>query len=383
MQRESEVLRSFLRFDIGGADSDGEAGSAAPASRRRPRSQPLPVPMEGGKKLSPFQQIMREIKMKRNAANSRASRSRRSRRVVQEEEYTDKDRAAAANMGSRDIKQSLRLKRKQERSRALQIPEEARPGALLALGSREMRRGNLRTAIGFVHKALELNPRDKNALVCRSKCHLLMGEPQLALHDAEAALRIDKNFVKAIFQKAEALYNTGDFEHSLMFYHRGQRLRPELDAFRLGVQKTQQAIQNTIGQALTGPEARRALRCQSARRPSEEEASSGGGGGGSGATSTGPASRSGSGASGGGGSRSRERARSPSGRRLLGELCVDKEYLEQLLQNPDINSLQPNGASIIAAEAEEAVSFLKTRQEFWRQQYPISINASKLKTHRN
>ncbi|XP_049772295.1 outer dynein arm-docking complex subunit 4-like [Schistocerca cancellata] len=272
-------------------------------------------------------------------------------------------------MGSRDIKQSLRLKRKQERSRALQIPEEARPGALLALGSREMRRGNLRTAIGFVHKALELNPRDKNALVCRSKCHLLMGEPQLALHDAEAALRIDKNFVKAIFQKAEALYNTGDFEHSLMFYHRGQRLRPELDAFRLGVQKTQQAIQNTIGQALTGPEARRALRCQSARRPSEEEAR--------------PASRSGSGASGGGGSRFRERARSPSGRRLLGELCVDKEYLEQLLQNPDINSLQPNGASFIAAEAEEAVSFLKTRQEFWRQQYPISINASKLKRHRN
>jgi len=39
----------------------------------------------------------------------------------------------------------------------------------------------------------------------------------------------------------------GDFEHSLMFYHRGQRLRPEQAAFRLGVQKAQEAIENAIG----------------------------------------------------------------------------------------------------------------------------------------
>jgi hypothetical protein len=51
----------------------------------------------------------------------------------------------------------------------------------------------------------------------------------------------------AIFQKAEALYHLGDFEHSLMFYHRGLRLRPELAGFRLGVQKAQEAIENTIG----------------------------------------------------------------------------------------------------------------------------------------
>lgn len=39
----------------------------------------------------------------------------------------------------------------------------------------------------------------------------------------------------------------GDFEHSLMYYHRGLRLRPELAVFRLGVQKAQEAIENTIG----------------------------------------------------------------------------------------------------------------------------------------
>lgn len=53
--------------------------------------------------------------------------------------------------------------------------------------------------------------------------------------------------VLAIFQKAESLYHLGDFEHSLMYYHRGLRLRPELEGFRLGVQKAQEAIENTIG----------------------------------------------------------------------------------------------------------------------------------------
>ncbi len=35
-------------------------------------------------------------------------------------------------------------------------------------------------------------------------------------------LWVDKNFVKAIYAKAESLYNTCNFEHALIFYHRGQ-----------------------------------------------------------------------------------------------------------------------------------------------------------------
>lgn len=51
----------------------------------------------------------------------------------------------------------------------------------------------------------------------------------------------------AIYQKAEALYHLGDFEHSLVFYHRGLHVRPELEQFRLGVQKAREAIENAIG----------------------------------------------------------------------------------------------------------------------------------------
>jgi hypothetical protein len=45
-------------------------------------------------------------------------------------------------------------------------------------------------------QALELNPTDKNALVARSKCYLLLGESQKALEDAETALENDKGFIR-------------------------------------------------------------------------------------------------------------------------------------------------------------------------------------------
>ena len=39
----------------------------------------------------------------------------------------------------------------------------------------------------------------------------------------------------------------GDFEHALMFYHRGSKIRPDLNEFKLGIQKAQEAISNSIG----------------------------------------------------------------------------------------------------------------------------------------
>lgn len=82
-------------------------------------------------------------------------------------------------------------------------------------------------------------PEEKAAYVARSKCYLLLGEPKAALEDAETALRLDPKHAKALLHKAEALYYCGEFELSLVHYHRGLRTRPDLHAFRLGVQKAQ------------------------------------------------------------------------------------------------------------------------------------------------
>lgn len=52
---------------------------------------------------------------------------------------------------------------------------------------------------------------------------------------------------QGLYQKAEALYTMGDFEFDLVFYHRGHKQWPELQEFRLGIQKAQEAIDNSVG----------------------------------------------------------------------------------------------------------------------------------------
>lgn len=88
-------------------------------------------------------------------------------------------------------------------------------------------------------QAIELAPDEKAAYISRSKCFLLLGEPRSALTDAEVALKLDPKDAKALLRKAEALYYCGEFEMSLVHYHRGRRARPDLNDFRLGVQKAQ------------------------------------------------------------------------------------------------------------------------------------------------
>ena len=61
-----------------------------------------------------------------------------------------------------------------------------------------------------------------------------MGE---SLYDAIITLVINESY--SLFQ--------GQFEHGLIFFHRGHALRPELDQFRLGIQKCQEAIENSVG----------------------------------------------------------------------------------------------------------------------------------------
>ncbi|CAL7945799.1 unnamed protein product [Xylocopa violacea] len=150
-------------------------------------------------------------------------------------------------MGTKDIKQSLKMKLKQDRN--LQLPDDIEPSAMLALGLREMRIGDISVAMNCINKALDLEPTDNNALIARSKCHLLLGESQKALQDAENALRHkikNASIANAMYYKAEALYHLSDFEMSLVYYYRGMKIRPEYGQFRLGVQKAKDAIQNIL-----------------------------------------------------------------------------------------------------------------------------------------
>jgi tetratricopeptide repeat protein 25 len=202
-------------------------------------------------------------------------------------------------------------------------------------------------------------PNDQGALIARSKCYLQLGEPEKALADAETALSNDKNSIRAIYQKAEALYYLGKFEHSLMFFHRGLRLRPELANFRLGVQKTQEAIEATIGGCQQRVDQRQLANLQKRdKTPPPQEL-----------PPPPPQSKNPPRV------RNKEANERRQSRKLLGELFIDKEYLENLLKHPDLKRADTKTENI-SSYAKDAIQFLNTRQEFWRQQKPTNILSS-------
>lgn len=192
------------------------------------------------------------------------------------------------------------------------------------------------------------------------------------MKDAEEALTADKTNIRAIYQKAESLYFLGQFEHSLMFFHRGLRLRPELNSFRLGVQKSQEAIEKTIGgcpEKRSVPSSSRAATALNSAKPASDIASvvhsaksKSAAGGGETVNTTKVTARP---------RTSKSTSERRESKKLLGELCVDKEYLENLLKHPSLKRADTDTEQI-STLAKDAVRFLNTRQEFWRQQRPCT-----------
>lgn len=221
-----------------------------------------------------------------------------------------------------------------------------------------LKQGDYRKAIESYTIALELMSNDKTCLVARSRCYLALGDTRKALIDAESSLADDKTFHKGIFQKAEAMYYKGDFELALVFYHRGHKLRPELQEFRLGIQKAQEAIENSVGTSdrvklnTTGDltffteqdEKQKKRRPGALARPQTQQKQK--------------QKR----------DMNRSQANEKTIKQMLGELYGDKRYLEKLIKETDSGT--KTGKTIFDL-AEEGLSYLDTRTDFWRQQKPM------------
>lgn len=149
--KDAEVLQSFVRIDIGDEEEETPAPKASISKRAPPSAVKNHDDSEGEKEIpvDGWKERKVPIKPRKKSAKRKQKRERRHR---EEEFYTDKDRAAAVVMGSKDIKQSLSQKDKAERSSALQLPVEADAGTLLALARAEMMRERYRTALTFVDK---------------------------------------------------------------------------------------------------------------------------------------------------------------------------------------------------------------------------------------
>lgn len=231
-----------------------------------------------------------------------------------------------------------------------------------AEGESLFKNGEYKKAIESYTNALELRNNDKDCLVARSKCHLMLGDNDASFKDAETSLADNPNYHKGIYQKAEALYAKGEFEWSLMFYHRGHKLRPELQDFRLGIQKAQEAIDNAVG----SPESVKLTKdgdltyFEQQANDSKPMAK-----GGKGGQYNRPGSRDGR-------KKNKEPPKSAAKdktiKQLLGEMYGDRIYLEMLLKETDRKS---GSGQTVYDLAHDGISYLDNRTEFWRQQKPM------------
>ncbi|XP_066543747.1 outer dynein arm-docking complex subunit 4-like [Amia ocellicauda] len=135
----------------------------------------------------------------------------------------------------------------------------------------------------------------------------------------------------------------GNFEFALVFFHRGHKLRPELQELRLGIQKAQEAIENSVGSPSSvklenigdlsffhgKDEGKKEQELQSKKESPKSKKTE---------------------------------------RELLGELFTDKEYLEKLLEDKDLISRNGNKVDDLILSG---INYLDTRIEFWRQHKPI------------
>jgi len=263
---------------------------------------------------------------------------------------------------------------------AYSVEEEEGPkcsfSIYLAEGDALAKQGDYNKAIQAYSIALEIQPEDKNCLVARSRCHLKLGDADSALKDAETSLKDANDFVKGLFQKAEALYAMGDFEFALVHYHRGNKLRPELSEFRLGIQKAREAIDNSIGNPNTvkltskgdlsyfykyldekaGKKGKPAARKKPAARPAFASSVSS----------------------------EKQNTKCLAGdktvKQLLGELYEDREYLEKLLND---SRATKQSDSTIKSLVSNGISYLDSRLDFWRQQQPLYSRKKKRIDHSN
>ncbi|KAG3268950.1 outer dynein arm-docking complex subunit 4 isoform X1 [Ictidomys tridecemlineatus] len=229
----------------------------------------------------------------------------------------------------------------------------------MAEGERLYLRGEFSKAAQSFSNALHLQNGDKNCLVARSKCYLKMGDLEKSLKDAEASLQSDPTFCKGILQKAETLYIMGDFEFALVFYHRGYKLRPDRE-FKVGIQKAQEAINNSVGSPSSIKlenkgdvfflsKQAESMKAQQKPHPIKQLPHH----------------------------TQRESKRKGSFksektiRQLLGELYVDKEYLEKLLLDEDLIKGTIKGGLTVEDLIMTGINYLDTRSNFWRQQKPI------------
>ena len=108
-----------------------------------------------------------------------------------------------------------------------EVPAEQRAKAYLARGNAYLDGGDPDHAIRDYSKALELQPRDKDALYARGYVLHDKGDFDHAIADYTAAIEIDGNDADTFYSRALSYQAKGDLDHAIADYTTVIRLKPD------------------------------------------------------------------------------------------------------------------------------------------------------------
>ena len=189
-------------------------------------------------------------------------------------------------------------------------------------------------------KALGVQPKNIHVLICRSRCRALNGNPAGSLQDADAILKIDPKNFTGLLCKADALFAEGDFENAMVWYYRGQAIRPDHDEFAHGIIRSQVAIERALN--AFDVEKLKSLRQNDLKQNAFEKEQ-----------------------------QKKKKATSTLDHNLLEELYQDYCFLKEL---KDDQVFGEGGQGQVKELVSEAVHYLDDRIEFWRARNPKGVH---------
>lgn len=258
--------------------------------------------------------------------------------------------------GSRDIKSSLRQAKLPNGSPLLLDDEQNSLALLIEQARYELNCGSPLVAQGYLDQAMRIDDDEPLVRIERGVCKVRQSLSLEALENVDPVLLENPRHPLALHVKADALYHLGDFEHALVYYHRGLRYStqdPEI--FRLGIRRAVKAIKNAIGPKVTRyfdtmapvvEEVPQHVLAQpphmiSSFTPDEKK------------------------------SMPKEAS---SSKPFLGNMYKEQQYLKRLQ-----HTAKQVGLVKVAKEANTGLKFFDTREEFWRQHTPLYVQKTELK----
>ena len=137
--------------------------------------------------------------------------------------YVDSTRQIGVGMGVTDVKETMQEYEDQVAMMGkLSDADQQNVHILLEQAAYELRQHKPEKAMSYIMKGLRKDCRNIELLELKGRCYVDMNNHREALASADEILvgQREKDNATAHAVKASALYNLGDFEHSLLSFHR-------------------------------------------------------------------------------------------------------------------------------------------------------------------